>query len=329
MSVTVHDVARWAKVSISTVSRVLNSSAPVHADKRERVMEAVKALGFMPNPIARSLQKGKTGTIGVVFPYITGEFFAELLCGLDEAAQLHGQVLIVSASHRHESEFRAALQNLGHYVDGVVVMAPELDAGQVLTITGKHLPVVFLNTHINSMDVFAINFDNFGGMRALTEHLLEAGHDRIAFVKGPARACDAQERLRGFREGLGDRAQALEYEGDFSAECGYEAAVQIMRTVPRPSAIMTAYDLSALGALRALLERGVRVPHDMALSGFDDIPSARFTTPSLSSVNVPIRALAARAVNTLVAFAHGTGTKHQVHVEPLTVRPRESTIVPA
>ncbi len=329
MSVTVHDVARRAKVSISTVSRVLNGSAPVSQEKRERVMEAVEALGFTPNPIARSLLKHKTGTIGAVLPYITGEFFAELLCGLDEAAHMHKQVLMVSASHRLEPEFRAALQNLMHRVDGLVVMAPELDARQVLSITGQRLPVVFLNTHVDALGVFAVNFDNRGGMQALTEHVISAGYDRIAFIKGPEDARDAQERLHGFREGLHQKSIPYqEYEGDFSAERGYDAALRIMRTVPRSSAIMAANDLSALGALRALLESGLRVPEDMALTGFDDIPSTRFSTPSLSSVNVPIRILAARAVHTLVDCLKKPNTNGFVHLEPLTIKLRESTIRP-
>ena len=325
MSVTVHDVARRANVSISTVSRVLNGSAPVSAEKRKRVVEAVEELGFTPNPVARSLLKRKTGTIGAVLPYITGEFFAELLCGLDEGAQVHEQVLLVSASHRHEPEFRAALQNLVPRVDGIVVMAPELDAKQVLAITGERLPVVFLNTNVDSENVSAVNFDNCGGMRELTSSLRSTGRDRIAFVKGPEDAHDAQDRLCGFRDGLGDSVQYQEYEGDFSAECGYEAAMKVLHTTPRPNAIMAANDLSALGALRALLECGVRVPDDMALTGFDDIPSARFATPSLTSVNVPIHALAAQAVDKLMATLQGTATNYHVHLEPLSIHAREST----
>ncbi len=325
MRVTVHDVARRAGVSISTVSRVLNGSARVSEDKCRRVAEAAKALKYSPNPAARSLLKRRTGTIAAVLPYISGEFFAELLRGLDEAAQTHAQMLLVSASHRHAAEYRTALQNLVYRSDGLIVMAPELATGQVLAITGKQFPVVFLNTRVDAGQAPAVNFDNFGGMRSITEHVVAAGRERIAFVKGPDKAHDAMERLRGFRRGLGDRMHASEFEGDFSAQAGYEAAVQVLRSVPRPDAIVAANDLSAIGALRALLERGVRVPEDMALAGFDDTLSARYATPSLSSVHVPIRALARRAVDLLIGCVNGANASAEFHLEPLNVVFREST----
>ena len=325
MRVTVHDVAKRAGVSISTVSRVLNGSAPVSDDKARRVAEAADALRYTPNPAARSLLKRRTGTIAAVLPFISGEFFAELLCGLDGAAQTHAQMLLVSASHRHAAEYRTALQDLVFRSDGLIVMAPELEAGQVLAMTGKRSPVVFLNTRVEAGQAPAVNFDNYGGMRSITEHVVAAGNERIAFIKGPDKAHDARERLRGFRRGLAGRALGSEYDGDFSAQAGYEAATRILRTVPRPDAIVAANDLSAIGALRALLERGIRVPGDMALAGFDDTPSARYATPSLSTVHVPIRALARRAVDVLICCMDEADMPSDIHVEPLNVQIREST----
>ena len=215
MRATVHDVARHANVSISTVSRVLNDSAPVREDKRERVLEAIRALNFVPHPAARSLLGHQTGTIGAVLPYITGEFFADLLSGLDAATQAHERMLMVSASHRHESSFVSALASMDARVDGLIVMAPELSADRVLELAPSNVPIVFLNTRSDEAKVHATNFDNRGGMHALSLQLVEAGHRCFAFLCGPEGSHDAQERLSGFRSALPDGAHAVELAGDF------------------------------------------------------------------------------------------------------------------
>ncbi len=330
MGITIHDVARRAGVSISTVSRVLNNTTPVSEDKRQRVMEAVHALGYSPNPAALSLLKRETGTVGVVLPYISGEFFAELLIGLDATVQQHDYLLMVSASHRHEPEFRVALKSMFRRVDGLLIMAPELTAEVVHQLLQEDLPVVFMNTpaHSGVFDVF--NFDNYGGMYAMTRHLLERGHRRIAFIKGPDGAHDAQDRLRAYRDALahfgGVVSPTLEFEGDFTIECGHEAAGHILRCAPRPTAIIGANDQSAQGALRVLLKAGVRVPEETALAGFDDIPSARFIMPSLSTVRVPIRMLATRAIERLMVKVKGESRPGiEQHSLTLELVLREST----
>ncbi len=325
MSASVHDVARRAGVSISTVSRVLNDTAPVSEDKRRRVLEAVARLDYWPNPVARSLVKHRTDTIGAVLPYVTGEFFAELLAGLDQATSEYEKLLLLSASHREATSFRTALHSLGHRSDGLIVMAPESTAAQVLKITRDELPVVFLNTHVPDHRAPYVNFDNRGGMRTMTEHLVREGHERIAFVRGSSGAFDAEERTQGFREGLGCSASGTEFEGDFTAASGYVAAVRALRATPRPTAILASNDLAAMGALRALTERSIQVPADMAVAGFDDVPSASYATPSLTSVHVPIRALAVRAVTILVEWIQGGDVAGSAHVEPLAVKLREST----
>ena len=324
MHVTVHDVARHAKVSISTVSRVLNGSARVTADKKSRVLDAVRALGYIPNPAARDLARRKTGTIGALLPHITGEFFAEILAGLDSAAQDHNRLLVVSASHRHASQFSDALRGLQRRVDGLLIMAPELEAEEVLAMTGPGIPTVFLNTRSKAPNIHAFDFDNYGGMYEMTRLVLEAGHEHIAFVMGPKEAHDAQERLMGFRHALTPGTHAVEIAGDFSSERGHDAAVSILQMAPQTTAIVAANDLSALGVLRALLERGIDVPGDMIVTGFDDISSARFAMPSLTSVHVPIRQLTKQAVCHLVNLINGPMATAR-HMEQLNLSLREST----
>ncbi len=300
MDPTVHDVARRANVSISTVSRVLNDSAPVSEDKRRRVLQAVKDLQFTPNPAARSLLGQATGTIGTILPHITGEFFADLLSGLDDGIKQHDYLLMVSASRRLEHDFIAALRGMYKRVDGLIIMAPELSAERVLTLTGSSVPVVFLNTHSTTPGMLSVNFDNRDGMVKIARHIADHGHKRAAYIGGPNDAFDAQERQQGFLETAPDGLKVIYYSGDFSFECGYKNGQKILDSSPRPTVIVAANDLSALGAMRALLENGVSVPDEIAVTGFDGTRSAHFSTPSLTTVNVPIGQLATNAVELLV-----------------------------
>ncbi len=301
MDPTVHDVARLANVSISTVSRVLNNSAPVSEDKRSRVLQAVKDLHFTPNPAARSLLGQANGTIGAILPHITGEFFADLLSGLDDGIKQHDYLLMVSASRRLEHDFITALRGMHKRVDGLIVMAPELSAERVLTLTGPIVPIVFLNTHSVTPGILSVNFDNRQGMVQIAQHIAERGHKHAAYIGGPSDAFDAQERQQGFLETVPDGLKVIYYSGDFSFECGYTNAQKILGSSPRPTVIVASNDLSALGAIRALLENGVRIPDEIAVTGFDGTRSAHFSTPSLTTVNVPIGQLAANAVELLVS----------------------------
>lgn len=324
---TVHDVAHHAKVSISTVSRVINDSAPVSADKRERVIAAIKALKFTPNPAARRLLGLASRTIGVILPYITGEFFADLLHGLDITAKQHGYLLMVSSSRRLETDFIAAFESMNRMVDGMVIMVPELTADRVLSVVNPVFPFVFLNTKSRNQKINTVNFDNHGGMVNIARHISDLGHTRIAYIGGPDDAFDAQQRREGLLEGASSELEILEYPGDFSFENGYETAQEILDLRPRPTAIVAANDLGALGALRALHENGINVPHEIAVTGFDGTKSADFATPPLTTVDVPIDVLAAKAMDILIRRIAGIPADElRCPVMPLKLIPRKSSI---
>ena len=300
MSSTVRDVARHANVSIATVSRVLNNSVPVSAERRKRVLEAVKTLNFTPNPAAQSLIGRQTGTIGAILPHISGEFFSDLLNGLDTAIKQYGYLLMVSASRRVERDFILALQGLYKRIDGLIVMSPELTADRVLSLTDPSVPVVFLNTKTMTPGIHSVNFDNRGGMSKIAQHIVASGHTHVAYIGGPSNAFDAQEREHGFFEAVPNQVKVCAYTGNFTFECGYNSAQEILKTSPRPTAIIAANDLSALGAMRCLLEHDIHIPNEIAITGFDGIKSAHFSTPSLTTVNIPIENLAIQAVELLV-----------------------------
>ena len=330
MGVTIRDVAERAKVSISTVSRVLNDTCNVHEDKRIRVIEAAAELGYTPNPAAQSLHSMKTGAIGILLPYVSGEFFAELLNGIDSAAQEGGRLLLISTSHNSEEELEAALRGMYRRVDGILVMAPVTTADAVLKRAPHDIPVVFMNTRTERSDIPLITFDNYSGMRAMTEHLIERGHRRIGFITGPAAAFDAQERFRGYREALHAADiplnEDLVVDGQFTQQAGYDGTRYLIGMDPRPTAIMTSNDDAALGAMSALREAHLRIPEDMALCGFDDIPSAAFAVPPLSTVHIPVRELGKQSVELLEAAIDTGLIPGRVSIKlPLELRLRGST----
>jgi len=334
MSSTIRDVARLAGVSISTVSRVLNGTTPVKADKRQLVLDAAETLGYVPNPAALSLLNKRTGGLGVVLPFVTGEFFSELLSGLDETAQSLGSFLIISTSHSRPTEFRKAVQALDKRVDGLVVMAPALDVEGASSLVNPDTPVVFINTQASGLDADVFNFDNVGGTRALTQHLLDEGHQRIALIRGPESAWDAQERVRGYRSAMAEAGlstEGLEFEGGFTRDDGYAAAQIILEESPCPTAILAANDYCAFGALSALREADVQIPDDMAVCGFDGLASSRYAAPPLTTVQVPIREIGNRAVRQLVARLNGEAgdTPHHQEVVPVELVTRGSTLARA
>lgn len=304
MSVTVKDLARAAGVSVATISRVLNNKGPVNAATRERVLALAAELHYVPHGAARSLVTTKTSTIGVLLPDIYGEFFSELIRGIDLAARRHGYHLLVSGSHSDRAEAAAVLQATRGRVDGLIVMSPEID-GEILRATlPSSLPIVLLNSPSRDEAYDSIRIDNYGGAFAMVRHLVEVGHRRIAHVGGPAGNHDARERLRGYREALtalgAECDSSLEVVADFSEAGGYQAGRQLLALSPRPQAVFAANDAMAIGVLCAFLEAGVRVPEDIALAGFDDIPIARYIAPPLTSVQVSIDTLGARALERLL-----------------------------
>jgi LacI family transcriptional regulator len=221
----------------------------------------------------------------------------------------------------------AVLRALRGRVDGLIVMSPEADAQALQANLPPALPVVLLNCRVEGSAFASINIDNHGGAYAMTRHLLARGHRRIAFVQGAPGNYDAGERLRGYRDALRDGgiepAAELEIDGDFSEESGHRAGVALSRLTPRPTAAFAANDAMAVGLLSALQEAGVRVPADIAVAGFDDIPIARFLTPALTTVRVGITGLGELALERLLAAMEDGETherRHEVLPTSLVVR---------
>ena len=309
MPPTIKDVARVAGVSVATVSRALNGADNVLPGTRQRILDAARDLRFTPSGAARSLITRRTDTIGALLPDLYGEYFSELIRGIDQAARARGLHLLVSSSHGDADEAAAALRAMNGRVDGLLVMSPHADADFLRHNLPVGLPAVLINTGAELPGHARFVVDNYGGALAMTRHLVAAGRKRIAFIGGPAGNQEAQERLRGYRAGLKPGMREYVFDGDFSQETGFAAGRRIAQTKPRPDAVFAANDLTAIGCLAALGEAGLRVPEDVALAGFDDIPIARYVAPALTTIRVPIAALGAAALEMLAKGVEAPGTQ--------------------
>ena len=302
-AVTIHDVAKRAGVSVATVSRVLNRKAPVKEETSRQVLEIARSLRYVPNVAARSLSSRRSHTLGVVLPDVHGEFFSEVIRGIDAAARKEGYHILVSGSHSDPGELVEVLDAMRGRVDGVIVMSPEEAASRVREEMRHDLPIVLLNAHTAEYDTVTI--DNYGGAHAMVSHLASLGHTAIAFVKGPEHNGDARERLRGYRHGMRrltrGGTRTLEIAGDFSEESGFAAGMSVATMRPRPTALFAANDSMAVGALSALAKKQLRVPDDVAVAGFDDIPIARYVSPPLTTVHVEIAEIGRPAFDLLSA----------------------------
>ncbi len=301
---TIKDVARQAGVSVATVSRAFNDSAVVSERMLERVRRVATRLNYWPNGAARSLITSRTHAIGVLLPDLFGEFFSEVIRGIDHAAREAGLHLLLSSSHADTEELIAALRAMRGRIDGLIVMAPDVDAPQALEQSRPDIPLVLIDPGLGVEGHDTISIANQDGARALVEHLLGLGHRRIATITGPRGNIDAEQRLAGYRLALRQRGierdPELEIAGDFSEPSGYDAVERMLALKRRPTAVFAGNDYMAIGALGALSDAGVRVPQEMALGGFDDIAMSRYLNPPLTTVRVDAYGLGQRAAERLI-----------------------------
>ena len=300
---TIRDVARASRVSVATVSRVFNESPRVSETTRVRVVKAATRLGYWPNGTARSLITNRTHALGVLLPDLHGEFFSEVIRGIDSAARQRRLHLLVSSYGTAPDDLLSALRTMRGRVDGLIVMAPDAGVSVALHLRGGG-PTVLLNPEIDVQGRDSISIANYDGAHAMVGHLLGLGHRRIAMIRGPEKNIDARQRLEGYRAALVDGglepAADLEVRAHFNERSGYEAAIELLKRRPRPTAIFAANDHMAVGVLGALQDSHVRVPEDIAVVGFDDIPMARYLTPPLTTVHVDMTQLGQRAVEMLL-----------------------------
>lgn len=289
---TLSMVAQAAGVSPSTVSRILNGTARVHAEKEAAVRAAIEQLGFSPNPVARGLAGGRTSSIGVLTQTVSSPFYGEAHLGIEAALRDEGYIPLFVSGHWVEAEERKALEELmSRRVDGLIVLAGRL-SDRALHGYAKQVPMVVLGRQISGARVHSLSFDNRSGAHMATRHLVEMGHRRIAYIAGDTDHEDAVERLEGYRSAMREAGLPVEaqliVQGDFTEAGGMLAVNRLLDGRVPFTAIACSNDQTAIGALLALNRRNIRVPDDVSIIGFDDVAPARFSIPPLTSVHLSV-----------------------------------------
>lgn len=302
---TIRDVARLAEVSVASASRAMNGHDSVADVTRDKVLAAARMLRFVPHSGARSLSTQRTDTVGLVLPDLYGEFFSELIRGVDQAARERGLHLLVSNSHGDSAEAVLAMRSMRGRVDGLLVMSPHVDGPALADNIPDDMPIVLVNSDAAGARFPGFRVDNYGGAYAVTRHLIEIGRQRIAHVAGPSSNYEARERRRGYEAALAGTHAPMIVEGDFTEQAGLHAASLLVTGSIVPDAIFAANDMMAVGCLLGLRERGLNVPRDIALAGFDDIPLARLIDPPLTTARIRIADLGRSALERLAGAIEG------------------------
>lgn len=325
--VTVREVAKEAGVSIASVSRVINGQSNVAEPTRSAVLKAVKSLNYVPHGGGRALASRRTHLVGVILPDIYGEYFSEIVRGVDLAARAQGLHLLVASSHGAAEEARALLRQMHGRVDGLILMSPYLSAEALSAIVPADAQVTLVNSGDGGGRFDSISVDNAAGARLAAAHLLAQGRQRIALIEGPAGNIDARERREGYLAVIRQAGRTpIFYPGDFSEAAGHAAgqtiAAELAKGAAAPDAVFAANDMMALGCMAALNAAGRSIPEDVALVGFDDIPLARFVNPALTTVSADIAEIGRQALERLARCMEsgGTGARSLTVTPHLTVR---------
>lgn len=302
---TIYDVAREAGVSDATVSRVFNNKHNVKATTRERVLQAAEKLGYVANVQARSLAGGKSNMIGLIVPGLDNGYIGEIIRGIDQELAYADYELMLYTTHRKGTNESAYLQYVANgFVDGLLLVVPLLSATFLEALGTLNYAYVLIDEVDHSGNSFSVDSTNWQGAYDATTYLIQLGHRQIGFITGMLELNSAKERLNGHLAALRDNdvtvRQDLIVEGDFVQASGFEQSLRLLDLEPRPTAIFASNDMMALGALDAIRERGLQIPHDISVIGFDDIPQASTTHPKLSTVRQPLEQMGRVGVQLLL-----------------------------
>lgn len=331
--ITIADVARLAGVSKVTVSKTLNNTGRISEETRQRVLKAASDLGYVVNTAARSLRGGRTNLIGMVVPELISPYFAEVARAAAEAAtdaRLDLGVFTTSRDPQRERERVATL--MSGMADGLLIVVPTDTAQHVASLERSRVPVVLINHFGSRTHLPTIRADSYHGARAAVEHLIQLGHTRIGFITGARESSQATERLRSYRDTMGAHRlldETLIRPGNFTQRRGFEAACELLNLPDPPTAIFAASDVTAFGAMDAIKDRGLRVPNDVSVVGFDDVPAASQSHPALTTVRHPIADMGEAAVRVLVDALEGKEVKDLLMEFPSELVVRTSTAAPS
>lgn len=334
MKPTIYDVAEKAEVSIATVSKVINQTGRIGEKTRKRVIEVMKDLNYSPSVVASALTGKNTYTVGLLVPDIANPFFAEMARSVeDRGHELGFNVVMCSTDHDEEKEAQYISLLRRKSVDGLI-LASVIQNDEILkALIKQNLPVALISRDMPSLAVDTVIVDDFIGGYAATEHLIELGHEKIAVLAEKMTVTSSRERVRGYQKALEEAGLPVEDDwmriSDFTVEAGKQSTRELLDSPDRPSAIFACNDMLAIGAIQATREKGLSVPDDLSVVGFDDTVLATMIDPPLTTVAQPIQDMGSKVMDLLVEeIKKEKRTKQRVVLLPELVI-RESTKVPS
>jgi LacI family transcriptional regulator len=308
--VTMRDLAEHAGVSLSTVSRVLNNTVPVARSKRVAVLNAVEALGYRPNVLAQELARGHSQAIGVLPQGISNPFYSRLLKGVEQGLRGSGYYPLVSSGEQPVEEAQAFDLLLSHRVMALILMGGHIADEELVSVSSR-VPILAIGRTIRGLESRCLRVDNRDGGYQAARHLLDLGHSRIAHITGLPWHVDATARREGYAQALAEAGvppdPALVIEGDWEEQSGLVATEKLLRAGTPFTAIFASNDQMAYGARLALFRRGIHVPRDVSIVGFDDQPSAAYACPPLTTVRQPTVEMGTAAARAVTDELRGLG----------------------
>lgn len=329
---TIHDVAEHAGVSPTTVSRYLNNRIDLPAATAARIDAAILKLEYRPNLLAKRLSTGKTEALGLVGPEIREPFFGELASAVENEADRHGYSTFISSTRNDPERELAAIRKLqDRHVDGLIMMTNTRDDGTLAALIGQCRHVVLVDEDVPGADAPRILVENERGAYEATRHLIEAGHEDIAFLGGPPGLLTVEERRSGYLRALGEAGLAVRGElirlGSYDVDFGRAAVDSLLEDSRPPTAVFASGNALVAGTVGSLRAHGLSMPDDMSLVGFDDLPSTDLLEPALTAVHQPIEGLGRQGVITLMALIAGNEPPAITRL-PVTLHRRASVAAP-
>lgn len=331
---TIKDIAREAGVSYSTVSRVVNNFEYIKPETRERVLTAMTRLGYVANQQARSLVGGRSQVVGLLIHAFDSPYIGLIIQGIDEAVAEAQYDLMLYTTHRRkarESTFVASLTR--GLADGLLLVLPRDTKAYLDTLGRQGTPFVLVDYKPESSEIPAVCATNFEGAYDAMMYLIELGHRRIGFITGDMETGSANERLRGYQAALADCGIPLDsdliYQGDFFQFSGLQGAKQLLSLDTPPTAIFASNDMMAFGVYEAIRARGLRIPYDVSVIGFDDVPQAAQVHPGLTTVRQPMEEMGRLATQMLLRWIADDEQRPGYVELPIELVVRDSCCPPA
>ncbi|MBU8789142.1 MULTISPECIES: catabolite control protein A [Bacillus] len=330
-NVTIYDVAREANVSMATVSRVVNGNPNVKPTTRKKVLEAIERLGYRPNAVARGLASKKTTTVGVIIPDISSIFYAELARGIEDIATMYKYNIILSNSDQNmDKELHLLNTMLGKQVDGIVFMSGNVTDEHVEEFKRSPVPIVLAASVEEKGETASVAIDYEQALYDAAVMLIENGHKRLAFVSGPMQEpINKAKKLQGFKRALQDKGlefkEEFVVEGDYTYDSGMEALDALMKLDEKPTAVISATDEMALGIIHAAQDKGLSIPEDLEVVGFDNTRLSLMVRPQLTTVVQPTYDIGAVAMRLLTKLMNKEEVEEHIVQLPHRIEQRQST----